>query len=214
VADEASWTFAMIDLAGFTALTEAHGDDHAASVALSLADTARASLTERDRLVKTLGDAVFLASPTASDALELATRILQACAARDEYLNTRTGIHSGPAAERDGDFFGAAVNLTARIASQAEGGQVLATAAVAEAARTRGMGVASVGPAAFKNVGAPVELFELDLGAAVELESIDPVCRMRVKHAQAAGRLRHDGVDYWFCSLRCAGRFAAEHAEE
>jgi class 3 adenylate cyclase len=213
VADEASWTFTMIDLAGFTALTEAHGDDHAANVAISLADTARASLAEHDRLVKTLGDAVLLASPTASDALELVTRIVQACAAQDEYLNTRTGIHSGPAAERGGDFFGAAVNLTARIANQAEGGQVLATTAVAEAARTLGMGVVPVGPAAFKNVGERVELFELDLGAGVELESIDPVCRMRVKHSQAAGRLRHDGVDYWFCSLRCAGRFAAEHAE-
>lgn len=211
MADEQLWTFAMIDLAGFTALTEVHGDDHAADVAVGLAETARASLAEGDRLVKTIGDAVLLASPTALAALDLLTRVLSECAAQDEFLNTRTGVHSGPAVERDGDFFGAAVNLTARIANQAEGGQVLATAEVADVARTRGNTVVPIGPAAFKNVGETVELFELDLGSGVELESTDPVCRMRIKHSQAAGRLRHDGIDFWFCSLRCAGLFVAEH---
>jgi len=35
---------------------------------------------------------------------------------------------------------------------------------------------------------------------------------MRVDPARAAGRLRVDGVDHWFCSLRCAALFA-EHPE-
>ena len=39
---------------------------------------------------------------------------------------------------------------------------------------------------------------------------IDPVCRMRVQATKAAGRLQHEGVDYWFCSLSCARQFAED----
>lgn len=35
--DAEEWTFAMIDLAGFTALTETHGDEQAADLATSFA---------------------------------------------------------------------------------------------------------------------------------------------------------------------------------
>lgn len=211
MSDARSWTFAMIDLAGFTALTEAHGDEQAANLALNLAEIARASLAEEDRLVKMLGDAVLLASTTPAAGVQLVSQILRACAAEDEFLSTRTGMHCGPAAERDGDFFGASVNLTARVTAHASGGQVLATSPVAAAAGELGMAVTPIGRADFKNVGEPVELFELDLGSGTVQESVDPVCRMRVKHSQAVGRLRHEGVDYWFCSLACAGAFARQH---
>lgn len=39
---------------------------------------------------------------------------------------------------------------------------------------------------------------------------IDPVCRMSVVPASAAGRLRYADAEWWFCSLDCAGRFAAD----
>jgi YHS domain-containing protein len=37
---------------------------------------------------------------------------------------------------------------------------------------------------------------------------IDPVCRMAVDPWHGAGRLTHQGVEYCFCWLRCAGAFA------
>jgi YHS domain-containing protein len=37
---------------------------------------------------------------------------------------------------------------------------------------------------------------------------IDPVCRMAVDPWHGAGRLTHEGVEYCFCSLGCAGAFA------
>jgi len=40
--------------------------------------------------------------------------------------------------------------------------------------------------------------------------AIDPVCGMQVQTANAPARATHDGVHYWFCSDRCARRFAAE----
>ena len=39
--------------------------------------------------------------------------------------------------------------------------------------------------------------------------AIDPVCGMQVQTANAPARRTHDGVQYWFCSDRCAEKFAA-----
>lgn len=203
---EASVMF--IDLAGFTALTEAHGDDAAADLAERFASLARSALDTTDRLVKTVGDAVLLASPGPRAALVLAGRILDALHAEPDFPIARAGLHHGPVVERDGDYFGATVNLAARVAGQAFGGQVLVTAPVADAARALGLEVVGLGDFTFKNVSDQVQLFEVHVGPALAGGSIDPVCRMRVQRDQAAGRLRHAGVDHWFCSLRCAEAFA------
>jgi class 3 adenylate cyclase len=40
----------------------------------------------------------------------------------------RIGLHAGTATERDGDYFGMAVNTTARVMSLATGEQIMATA--------------------------------------------------------------------------------------
>ena len=58
---------AFADLAGYTALTEAHGDDGAADVALRFFDiTARDSVADA-RIVKTIGDAVMVVTSDAYD---------------------------------------------------------------------------------------------------------------------------------------------------
>ena len=119
-------TVAMIDLAGFTALIEVH----AADIAPEFADLARDSLGPDDRFVKAIGDAVLLASSTPEDGLQLVERILTGCQGKKRFLVTRTGLHHGPAIERSGDFFGAAVHLTARLAAQTTAGQVLSTTPV------------------------------------------------------------------------------------
>lgn len=205
-------TFAMIDLAGFTALTEAHGDDHAADLATEFADLARTSLGPGDLFVKAIGDAVLLASPTPEAGLRLVERILARCQDQDDFLVTRTGLHHGPATERAGDFFGAAVNLTARLAAHAPAGQVVGSELVARAGRDLGMHVDDLGEITFKNVAEPVQIYAIHVAPSPGFESIDPVCRMRVDHRAAAGYLRYDGNEYWFCSMACAGRFAQEHS--
>lgn len=40
MSSDAEWTFALVDLAGFTALTETHGDEQAADLATEFADLA------------------------------------------------------------------------------------------------------------------------------------------------------------------------------
>lgn len=39
--------------------------------------------------------------------------------------------------------------------------------------------------------------------------AIDPVCKMKVDPATAAGTFNHEGVDYYFCNPRCKEKFAA-----
>lgn len=204
------WTFAMIDLAGFTALTEAHGDHQAADLAIGFEELARERLGQGDRLVKPIGDAVLLASPSPASALRLVRSILEGCNALPDFPIARAGLHHGPAVERGTDMFGSAVNLTARVAGQAAGGQVLATSDVAVAARQADIPVRSVGTLALRNVLQPHELFDLQLCPSPSVVGIDPVCRMKVALDAAAGSLRHREQEYWFCSLDCASAFATD----
>lgn len=205
-----AWTFAIVDLAGYTALTETHGDEHAADLAVRFADLATSCLSGADRLVKPIGDAALLASSTPARGLGLVERLLQACAELNGFPVARAGLHHGPAAERAGDMFGTAVNLTARVAGQAAGGQGLGTHPIAQAGRERGLMVASIGTVELRNLTEAPELFEIDLGVNRPRGSIDPVCRMWVAHAHGAGHLRYDGRHYCFCSLTCAALFAAQ----
>lgn len=205
-----SWTFAMVDLAGYTALTETHGDEMAADLAVAFADLARSNLSDGDRLVKPIGDAVLLASNGPGAALTLVDRLLTATAELDGFPLARAGLHHGPAVERDGDMFGAAVNLAARVAGQAAGGQTLVTREVADVARDVGHPVTCIGTIALRNVAEHQELFEVGIGLVPRIGSVDPVCRMWVDRAAAAGHLRYQEDEYWFCSLDCVRRFASE----
>ena len=63
-----------------------------------------------------------------------------------------------------------------------------------------------------RNVAESVVLFELRLAGSGYGGDIDPVCRMPVDRDAAAGKLRHDGREYWFCSLECTAQFAARPA--
>ncbi|MGC4069961.1 MAG: adenylate/guanylate cyclase domain-containing protein [Polyangiaceae bacterium] len=210
-------TFCFVDLAGFTALTEAHGDDDAADVATRFADITRSVLGRGDRLIKTIGDAVFVMSPTPTSGIEFIERLLMKTCSQIEFPSLRAGLHFGEAVQREGDVFGAAVNLAARVAAEAYAGEVIATDQVAEAARVQDIPVVDLGPVPLKNVRKSIELFSLALMVGDNATPLDPVCRAPVDRRSAAGRLRFGSNEYWFCSLTCAAAFASNpawHASE
>jgi class 3 adenylate cyclase len=203
-------TVGFVDLAGFTALTEAHGDEHAVALLERFEQLARSALGIADRLVKTIGDALMLAFPDPGAALDGSLSLFSACAREQEMPLPRAGLHHGPVIERDGDMFGATVNLAARVAGQASGGQLLATEPVAVAARGADLPVVDLGSFDLRNLRAPVELFQIAVDPELAGATIDPVCRMQVLRATAVGRLRHDDHEYWFCSLECSAAFASD----
>ena len=204
-------TVVFVDLAGFTALTEMHGDEQSADLAERFVSVTRKSIGPDDRLIKSIGDAVLFTSPTPAVALVSLERLMTECRASTSFPIPRAGLHHGPVVERGGDIFGTSVNLAARVAGQASAGEVLGTAEIADAALDAGIFAASIGTIQLRNLASPVELFEIHL---LEVDAgsytVDPVCRMRVEPSHAAGWLRHDGKGWWFCSLECVAAFVAE----
>jgi adenylate cyclase len=202
-------TICFIDLEGFTALTEAHGDEDAADLATRFAKLTRSVLGPRDRLIKTLGDAVLVTSPDPKAGIALVENVLEKAHKDPRFPALRAGLHHGAAVLRDGDVFGAAVNLAARVAAEAHAGEVLGTEPIASAARDAGIPVAELGSVPLKNVRGEVTLFSLGLVVGAGSTPIDPVCRVPVDRREAVGRLRYQGAEYWFCSLTCAAAFAS-----
>jgi adenylate cyclase len=221
----AQQTFLFADLAGFTALTEIHGDEDAVDLAAGFFAEARALLPEHGgEEIKTLGDAMMIRCDEASGAIGLGLRLVQEVGARHGFPSVRVGLHTGPAVERDGDWFGATVNVAARVSAVAAGGEVLLTGASAAAAGApEGGELGQIPPHAnvvlhprgrrsLRNVAEPVDLFEASCETARTRDAlpIDPVCRMAVEPNGSIGVLQHDGVEYNFCSLECIQAFAAD----
>src|SRR5262245_36884503 len=199
-------TFVFADIAGFTALTEAHGDEEAVAVVDDFTELVRRRLPAIDGThVKTIGDALMLRIPDPGDAIGLGLEVSQQTL-RHGAVPLRVGLHHGPAVERDGDYFGATVNLAARVSGAAAGGEVLVSGSTAALAPDLpGVVYESRGRHELRNVSEPVELFAvLRMGADADRLPIDPVCRMAVDPDRAPGRLLHHGNAYFFCSLACA----------
>jgi class 3 adenylate cyclase/YHS domain-containing protein len=204
-------TIAFVDLAGFTALTDVHGDE--AAVDLVEGFTALATNACRDagaELVKTVGDAVMLAATTPEAGLDAVARLFHAAYERDGFPEPRAGLHHGTVVERGGDYFGSTVNLAARVASRAGSGQALVTAPLGAAATAADLDVVALGQHQLRNVLDPVEVWAVELCATHVDISIDPVCRMRLSCQAAVARVRHQGVEHRFCSLACVAAFAGD----
>ena len=204
-------TFVFADLAGFTALTEAHGDEHAADLAAEFRDTVRLLLPAGGELVKMIGDAAMVRCDDAGQAIELGLRVVRKVGSQPGFPIARVGLHTGPAVQRDGDWFGSVVNLAARISGRASGGEVLLSDSTRRAAGAAdGIELVDRGRVELRNVRDPVHVFAARIAGPRDERglAVDPVCRMVVDPSRSAGRLVHDQVAYEFCSLRCAGEFA------
>ena len=208
-------TFVFADIAGFTALTEAHGDEEAVAVVEEFTDMVCTELPAiGGEHVKTIGDALMLRIPEPRDAIRLGLEVSQRTLRNHRSVPVRVGLHHGPAIERNGDYFGAAVNLAARVSSAAGGGEVLVSGSTAAMVPDlEGVIYESRGLHHLRNVAEPIEIFSvLRVDSTLEHLPIDPVCRMAVDPERATGRLIHRGSVYFFCSLSCAGHFA-QHPE-
>jgi class 3 adenylate cyclase/YHS domain-containing protein len=205
-------TFVFADIAGFTALTEAHGDAQAAALVAEFCRAVAAELpASGGTQVKSIGDALMLRIPDPGAAILLGLRIVNELLRDHGAPAVRVGLHHGPALEREGDYFGAAVNLAARVSAQAVGGEVLMTAHTAAlASDLDGVVYETRGRQELRNIREPVELVAA-VRAGTETDAryaVDPVCQMVVDPNHAAGRLMYRDTAYFFCTLTCAGHFA------
>ncbi len=206
------WAFGFVDLAGFTALTEAHGDQRAADQAEYFYELAHRSLVGSSQLVKRIGDAVLLAAVSSTDAGSTVVRLMAAVDQEANFPLVRAGLHVGSAVRSldDGraDYLGSGVNVAARVTAEASGRQVLLTETVASALSDSTWQLRTLGSMHFRNLHRPIAVFELIVGTHQDGD-VDPVCKMRVSPGHVKGCLQYDGAHYVFCSLGCIGEFAA-----
>jgi predicted ATPase len=82
------------------------------------------------------GDGFAVAFARAGDAIAAAVEAQSALAGETwpsgTVIEVRMGLHTGEVSERDGDYFGSAVNRTARLMALAHGGQVVASGVTAD----------------------------------------------------------------------------------
>jgi class 3 adenylate cyclase len=154
-------TFLFADLVGFTAFTERVGDEAAADVAVAFQQATVHLAQDFDcNVVKCLGDAVMIHGDDAARVVTLALRIARVLAEESWCPPVRMGVHSGTAVRRGADWFGATVNVAARLTDAAAAGEVLISLTTRDLLKTHGaMTIADRGPRSFKNVGAPVGVF-------------------------------------------------------
>lgn len=156
----ADHTFLFADLVGYTALTEDVGDDAAADVAVAFQAAAQRVAQQCGcDVIKNLGDAVMIHGDDATRVVALALALRRELAAEGWCPPLRMGVHSGPAVQRGADWYGATVNVAARVADAAGAGEILLSLATRERIARAGVRIAARGARTLKNVAAPLALF-------------------------------------------------------
>jgi adenylate cyclase len=146
---------AFVDLAGYTRLTEEVGEEEALEVVERFVNQVTDTLPDDARVIKTIGDEVMVVGRDTSALLHWAVGFQQLVTERPR---PRIGLHAGSALYRDGDYYGSAVNLAARVGARATGGEVLVTREVMDAG-SRHLTFQPIGEVKLKGFDAATELF-------------------------------------------------------
>ncbi len=136
-APDGTVTLLFTDIVGSTPLNERLGDQRWMELLKEHNGIVRERVSAHQGYeVKTEGDGFMLAFSSARRAVDCAIAIQRAFAERnenaEEKIAVRAGLHTGEAIHDSGDFYGKHVNLAARIASQATGGQILTSSLLKE----------------------------------------------------------------------------------
>jgi len=153
-------TIMFTDLVSSTAITQRIGDDAAQRIVETHdACVQQALSTHAGTMVKHTGDGIMAAFNSATEAAQAARQI--AATLSSTGVGVRIGLNAGEPVERDGDFFGTAVQLAARLGDAAEEGQVLATQVVRDLTAGKGLDWSAATPIAAKGFDEPIKVFNL-----------------------------------------------------
>jgi class 3 adenylate cyclase len=213
-------TLLFTDVEGSTRLWEAERDAMAA--ALRRHDEILRDAIEQagGYVFKTVGDsfcAAFSAARAGLDAALAAQRNLAAQSwPTSQPIVVRMGLHAGVCEERDGDYFGPAVNRAARLLTVARGGQVLVSGVAAELLSGElpdGVDLRELGTHQLKDLSRPERIYQVEaafLAARLAVPAATPPSRpagLRASHedrdrvvevlrtAAGDGRLTADDLD-------------------
>jgi adenylate cyclase len=155
-------TFCFLDLCGFTPFTEEHGDQEAVAVLGHLRAVLRAEAESSGvRVTKWLGDGAMLSGVDASAVIACAASVRDVLQT-DGRLALRGGVCTGKVIMFEGDdYIGAAVNVAARLCTEAAPGQLLLTRRSAEQAPA-GMAPVALGAIEVPGLSQSIDVLALD----------------------------------------------------
>ena len=154
------------DIAGSTALTETLGDAAFRAKARDLDAALRTVIRGHAGTPiegKLLGDGVLAVFTSARQAIEAAL----ACGRAGDHasLSLHLGLHAGDVIREEGNVYGGAVNIAARVSALSASGEVLVSETVRSLARTSaGVTFEDRGEQALKGVGEPVRVWAVREG--------------------------------------------------
>jgi WD40 repeat protein/class 3 adenylate cyclase len=159
-------TFLIADVRGYTTYTQSHGDEAAARLASAFAEIAREGVEGHDgEVIELRGDEALAVFRSAREALRAAVD-LQVTFADEVQLDSTVpllvgiGLDAGEAVPVDGGYRGGALNLAARLCSQAKAGEVLVSQGVVHLARAvDGVRLHEYGELELKGLAEPVRVF-------------------------------------------------------
>ena len=159
--------FLFSDIEGSTRRWESHAA--AMRDALRRHDKIVRSVIEARRgyVFKTIGDAFCAAFWTIEEALEAAIDVQRRLGSEDfdgvGGLRVRMAVHAGETDERSGDYFGPAVNRTARLLGAGHGGQILLTGVAADLATSAlppGISLRQLGTLPLRDIKDPERVYQ------------------------------------------------------
>jgi class 3 adenylate cyclase len=164
-------TVVFADLVGSTGIFERLGDETAGRFVTQLTTALSKTFEEHNgRVVKLLGDGLFVVFPSESDALTACVAIQKRLEEKPVYpggmrpaVQMQMGMESGEVVEIEGDCYGDAVNSAARLADLASAEQILTTQRVCDALppEQRAM-LKSLGPMYLRGKAEVTEVYRVD----------------------------------------------------
>jgi len=172
-------TILFTDVEGSTALTQRLGDAKAREVLRAHERIVREALQSHGGAeVKAMGDGFMASFSSATRALECAIAMQRAladwnagvgaglvppedAASSAPTIRVRIGLNAGEPIAEEKDLFGTAVNMAARIAAKAEGGEIMASDVVRQLVAGKGFLFSDRGEVELKGFEEPVRLYEV-----------------------------------------------------
>ena len=155
-------TICFVDIAGFTRYTEQAGVEKAFEQADQLRQHIEKTLPDSARLIKLTGDGAMIVGSEPSELVRWAVELADE---EDKIFNLRIGMDYGEALYRDGDYFGGAINMAARVLNRADANEALATVQLKDQIKNRaaaGLRFVSIGNVRLKGFDDTVELFRVE----------------------------------------------------
>ena len=160
----------VMDVAGYSRLIEANVIDTALRLRCVLGDLVKPTVLAHDgRVVDITGDGALMAFSDADDAVRCGAAVqrglqgLERETPADRRIRLRMGLSAGEVLSIDGDLYGPAINIAARLSALAEAGSIYACGKVLERMSAATASCCEpLGRRRLRNISKPVRVFRVD----------------------------------------------------